>query len=119
MNEPVIDLRALTKNYGEREAVRGVDLQVHRGEVFALLGPNGAGKTTCVEILEGYRRATSGAVSVLGEDPGSADDRWRSRIASEETGGSWQRPAVLVVLLAWTVVGFVLARLTFQWRERS
>lgn len=39
--------------------------------------------------------------------------------AAEETGGSWQRPAVLALLLAWTVIGFVLARLTFQWRERS
>jgi ABC-2 type transport system ATP-binding protein len=64
-----ISVRGLRKRYGDLEAVAGVDLQVRRGEVFALLGPNGAGKTTTVEILEGYRDRSEGAVSVLGEDP--------------------------------------------------
>ena len=50
----VIDVSNLTKTYGGKTAVNGIDLQVHKGEVFALLGPNGAGKTTTVEILEGY-----------------------------------------------------------------
>jgi ABC-2 type transport system ATP-binding protein len=49
--------------------VRGIDLEVQKGEVLALLGPNGAGKTAAVEILEGYQNATAGQVSVLGLDP--------------------------------------------------
>ncbi|MEU9046288.1 MULTISPECIES: ABC transporter ATP-binding protein [unclassified Kitasatospora] len=65
-----IEVRALTKSYGELRAVGGIDLTVERGEVFALLGPNGAGKTTTVEILEGYRRRDGGQVRVLGYDPG-------------------------------------------------
>jgi predicted ABC-type transport system involved in lysophospholipase L1 biosynthesis ATPase subunit len=65
-----VEVRALTKSYGDLRAVRGIDLTVHRGEVFALLGPNGAGKTTTVEILEGYRRRDGGQVRVLGHDPG-------------------------------------------------
>ncbi|NQW64982.1 MAG: ATP-binding cassette domain-containing protein, partial [Actinobacteria bacterium] len=65
----VIDVSNLTKTYGGKTAVNGIDLQVHKGEIFALLGPNGAGKTTTVEILEGYRRRDSGKVSVLGFDP--------------------------------------------------
>ena len=57
-----IEVRALWKSYGNVDAVRGIDLSVHRGEVFALLGPNGAGKTTTLEILEGHRDRTDGGV---------------------------------------------------------
>jgi ABC-2 type transport system ATP-binding protein len=67
-------------SYGETEAVRGIDLEVATGEIFAFLGPNGAGKTTTVEILEGYRKRTGGEVRVLGEDPESAGRGWRDRI---------------------------------------
>ena len=67
-------------SYGEVEAVRGIDLEVMPGEVFAFLGPNGAGKTTTVEILEGYRKRSGGEVSVLGEDPQRAGRAWRERI---------------------------------------
>ena len=76
----MVDVRGLRMSYGAYEAVRGVDLQVRRGEVFAFLGPNGAGKTTTVEILEGFRTRSAGEVSVLGEDPGRASAAWRSRI---------------------------------------
>src|SRR5947209_2218061 len=75
-----ITVRGLRKRYGALEAVGGIDLTVGHGEVFALLGPNGAGKTTTVEILEGHRFRDSGAVSVLGEDPGGAGRNWRARI---------------------------------------
>ena len=80
MADPVISIRGLRKSYGDVEAVRGIDLEVRRGEVFAFLGPNGAGKTTTVEILEGYRKRSGGEVTVLGEDPERAGRRWRERI---------------------------------------
>jgi ABC-2 type transport system ATP-binding protein len=70
MAEACIEVRGLRKWYGDFEAVRGIDFEVGSGEVFGLLGPNGAGKTTTVEILEGLRPRTAGAVSVLGYDPG-------------------------------------------------
>jgi ABC-2 type transport system ATP-binding protein len=78
--EPVVSVRGLVKRYGRREAVRGVDLDVHRGEIFAFLGPNGAGKTTTVEILEGFRARTDGEVRVLGVDPAEGDAAWRDRV---------------------------------------
>ncbi len=78
--DPVISIKGLRKSYGDTEAVRGIDLEVNRGEVFAFLGPNGAGKTTTVEILEGYRRRSGGEVTVLGEDPERAGREWRERI---------------------------------------
>ena len=78
-----IEVIGLVKKYGSKTAVDGIDLKVETGEIFALLGPNGAGKTTTVEILEGYRKASSGQVKVLDFDPatkGSAGQRWRNRI---------------------------------------
>jgi ABC-2 type transport system ATP-binding protein len=75
-----VEARGLRKSYGGVAAVRGIDLGIAPGEVFALLGPNGAGKTTTVEILEGYRDRDGGEVSVLGTDPQRAGRRWRARI---------------------------------------
>ena len=79
---PAIEVRGLRKSYGRVEAVRGVDLRVETGEVFALLGPNGAGKTTTVEILEGYLGRSAGEVSVLGFDPSRIEGRALSGLAS-------------------------------------
>ncbi len=64
-----IEVRDLRVSYGDFDAVRGIDLDVRRGEVFALLGTNGAGKTTTLEVLEGFGARSGGTVSVLGVDP--------------------------------------------------
>jgi ABC-2 type transport system ATP-binding protein len=80
MPDSVISVRGLRKSYDDLEAVRGIDLEVGAGEIFAFLGPNGAGKTTTVEILEGYRPRNGGEVSVLGTDPQDADRAWRQRV---------------------------------------
>ena len=79
MDQPIL-VRGLTKAYGDRRAVDGLDLTIERGEVFALLGPNGAGKTTTVEVLEGFRTRDAGTVCVLGEDPQTAGLAWRQRL---------------------------------------
>jgi ABC-2 type transport system ATP-binding protein len=76
----VIDVRGLRKSYRSFEAVRGLDLEVRLGEIYALLGPNGAGKTTTVEICSGFRPYTGGRVRVLGVDPAQATAEWRARI---------------------------------------
>ena len=88
MSAPAIEVKGLRKSYGAFEAVRGVDLTVQEGEVFALLGPNGAGKTTTVEIMEGHRQRTSGEVSILGFDPGKRERGLKERIGIvlQETG---------------------------------
>jgi ABC-2 type transport system ATP-binding protein len=75
-----IEVSGLRKSYGDYEAVRGIDFNVRRGEVFGLLGPNGAGKTTTVEILEGYRARGAGDVAVLGFDPERRPRAMRERV---------------------------------------
>ena len=80
MSDAAIEVHGLRKSYGDFEAVRGIDFEVRRGEVFGLLGPNGAGKTTTVEILEGYRSRTEGHVSVLGLDPDHRPRGLRARV---------------------------------------
>ncbi len=80
MPEPVISVSGLRVSYGDLEAVKGVDLEVSEGEIFAFLGPNGAGKTTTVSVLEGYLERDGGEVSVLGVDPARADRAWRSKV---------------------------------------
>lgn len=64
-----IVIQELTKRYGKVEALRGVDLEVQRGEIFGFLGPNGAGKTTTIRCLLDLIRPSSGKISVLGFNP--------------------------------------------------
>ena len=77
--ETVVAVRDLRMRYGEKDVLTGVDFDIRAGEVLCLLGPNGAGKTTTIEILEGFRIRSAGAVSVLGQDPAHADEDWRAR----------------------------------------
>src|SRR3954462_12666136 len=84
MSYPAIRCAGLVKTYPGRppvEAVRGLNLEVARGECFGLLGPNGAGKTTTIEILEGLLTPVSGDVEVLGRRwDSSQEDEVRQRI---------------------------------------
>ncbi len=67
--QPIIQVRGLEKTYATGfQALKGVDLDIRRGEIFALLGPNGAGKTTLISIICGIVRATGGSVTVDGHD---------------------------------------------------
>jgi len=67
--EVAVSARGLTKSYGTVQALRGVDLEVQRGEIFGYLGPNGAGKTTTTRCLLDLIRPDGGTVRVLGIDP--------------------------------------------------
>lgn len=81
--KPVISVEGLRKSYGALVVVKDLSLTINQGEIFAILGPNGAGKTTTVEILEGFRTADNGLISVLDTDPaikGPAALAWRNRI---------------------------------------
>ncbi len=99
---PAILVRDLHKSYGDVEAVRGIDFEVARGEVFGLLGPNGAGKTTTVEVLEGYRDRSSGIVSVLGHDPAGRPRALRDRVGIVlQSSGVYRHVTVHEIVTHW------------------
>ena len=81
-SHPAITVQGLHMSYGDVEAVRGLDLEVAHGEIFAFLGPNGAGKTTTVEILEGFRARSAGESSGARRGPRDAAAAWRDRSGS-------------------------------------
>jgi ABC-2 type transport system ATP-binding protein len=78
--EPAIKVAGLTKNYGEIEAVRGIDFEVPVGETFGFLGPNGAGKSTTIKMLCTLARPTSGSARVAGHEVTAERDAVRRNI---------------------------------------
>jgi ABC-2 type transport system ATP-binding protein len=99
---PAITVHNLHVRYGDFEAVRGIDLDVRRGEVFALLGTNGAGKTTTLEALEGFGARSAGTVSVLGLDPATERASLRGRMGVQlQNGGFVDELTVHETLVLW------------------
>jgi ABC-2 type transport system ATP-binding protein len=84
---PAVVVEGLVKRYGSRTVLDGVSLSIAPGELVALLGPNGAGKTTTVEIIEGYRNADGGTVTVLGQEPARGGPALRARVGLMLQGG--------------------------------
>ncbi|MFI8569085.1 ABC transporter ATP-binding protein [Rhodococcus sp. NPDC078407] len=93
-SDAAVEVKGLSMKYGNRTVVDDIDFTIGRGEVVAVLGPNGAGKSTTIEVLEGFRRPSAGRVSVLGCDPATADEQWRSRVGvvlqSWRDHGKWR-----------------------------
>ncbi len=97
-----IEVRGLQVRYGDFDAVRGIDLDVHTGEIFALLGTNGAGKTTTLEVLEGFGTRSGGTVSVLGLDPATERAALQPRMGIQlQEGGFVDELTVGETLALW------------------
>ena len=80
MSEPILICQDLKKSFGEIEAVKGISLQVARGEVFGLLGPNGAGKTTTISMLTGLLEPSGGRITVDGLDLNSHTNEVKAKM---------------------------------------
>jgi ABC-2 type transport system ATP-binding protein len=68
MSDPIVEVRGLTKRFGDFTAVDGVSFEIHPGEILGLLGPNGAGKTTTIQMLLGLITPTTGSIRMFGLD---------------------------------------------------
>ena len=76
----MLQLRGVKKSYGSFVAVKGLDLDVHRGEIFGFLGPNGAGKTTTIRMVAGVLRPSAGQVLVGGDDLAKKPESAKARV---------------------------------------
>src|ERR1051325_12218029 len=90
---PIARLSSVVKRYGNHTAVNGLDLMLHRGEIFALLGPNGAGKSTTISMLLGLVRPDAGRVELFGEDPQQLGGAASPPPRPAKRGGARPRPA--------------------------
>src|SRR4051794_32929195 len=94
MTEPVLELEGVTKTYGEQPpvaALRGVDLQIGRGELVAIVGPSGSGKTTLLQIMGTLDRPTEGKVRVDGADIAALDDSQLAALRARSIGFVFQQ----------------------------
>lgn len=78
--EPILLIKGLRKRYGSKEVLRGVDLEVHKGQIIGYIGPNGAGKSTTVKIILGLEEGYSGEVRLFGENISRQSAAYKKRI---------------------------------------
>ena len=76
----MIELKKLTKKYGEFQAVKGLNLSINKGEVFGFIGPNGAGKTTTIKMMGGILKPTNGTVTIAGINMQTEPEKAKSKI---------------------------------------
>ncbi|GAA0692060.1 MULTISPECIES: ABC transporter ATP-binding protein [Clostridium] len=80
MESKILEIRGLKKNFGNKEVLRGINLEVNKGEIIGYIGPNGAGKSTTVKIILGLIEASAGDVFIFGEDIKKNGMEYKKRI---------------------------------------
>ena len=80
MSEAIIELKNIRKHYGKHEVLKGVDMQINRGDIYGLIGRNGAGKTTIFKMILGLSEITEGTVSIAGSSTRSELYKTRGKI---------------------------------------
>ena len=111
--DSIISIKGLRKSYGSKEVLKGIDLEVKRGEVIGYIGPNGAGKSTTVKIILGLISDFEGEVNILGYNIRDEDISYKSRvglpepsIVQEESAGSdafYTSVSVMAWIMTWLI----------------
>ena len=88
---PILECEALTKRYGPKNALGGINLTVHRGRIVGLLGPNGSGKTTLIKLVSGLLTPTTGTVKINGYAPGPQTKEHVSYLPERTYLANWMK----------------------------
>lgn len=95
----ILKVEGLTKKYGRKTVVKGINFEVKEGEIFGILGPNGAGKTTTLEMLETIRPIDGGSASIDGIDVATNKDKIKSIIGVQPQTPSFEEKTTLIELI--------------------
>lgn len=99
MKNTIVAVKGLTKKYGKKTVVKGIDFEVKEGEIFGILGPNGAGKTTTLEMLETIRPIDGGQATIDGLDVASNKDKIKAIIGVQPQTPSFEEKTTLTELI--------------------
>ncbi|MBN1681384.1 MAG: ABC transporter ATP-binding protein [Anaerolineae bacterium] len=113
-----VSVRAVERRFGDLQVLRGVDLDVHVGELVALYGPSGSGKTTLINLIGALDRPNAGNVNVLGNDIVRMNDGRRTRLRRKEIGFVFQGATLLPTYSAQENIDLALRLLNLGYFER-
>lgn len=99
MAETIVEVKNLTKRYGQKPVVKSISFAVKKGEIFGILGPNGAGKTTTLEMLETMRPIDGGTATLDGIDVASNPDKIKSLIGVQPQTPNFEEKTKLTELI--------------------
>lgn len=96
MSEPILECRGLVKKYGDKEALKGIDLTIGKGKIVGLLGPNGSGKTTLIKLANGLLRPTSGEINIDGMAQGVETQKIVSYLPERTYLNDWMKVSEII-----------------------
>ena len=96
MSESILECRGLVKKYGDKEALKGIDLTIGKGKIVGLLGPNGSGKTTLIKLANGLLRPTSGELKIGGMDQGVETQKIVSYLPERTYLNDWMKVSEII-----------------------
>ncbi|WP_315080540.1 ABC transporter ATP-binding protein [uncultured Clostridium sp.] len=97
-NTPILECKSLVKNYGGKQALKGIDLTINRGRIVGLLGPNGSGKSTLIKLANSLLTPTSGEILINGNKPGVETKKIVSYLPERTYLNDWMKVSDIINL---------------------
>lgn len=96
MRESILECKGLSKKYGKKEALKGIDLTIEKGKIIGLLGPNGSGKTTLIKLANGLLKPTSGELKIAGLSQGLETQKIVSYLPERTYLNEWMKVSDII-----------------------